>query len=67
MPNHWYLQQREIERVIRLEAQGLGIQEIEIEVRQDAKRGLLAQINACGRQDELAASLGRYSFQIEWL
>ena len=61
------LQQLEIERVIKQEAQGLGIQDINVEVRQDAKRGLLAYISAQAQQNALAAALGRYSFQVEWL
>lgn len=61
------LQQREITRVVRQEAEELGLTEIDIEVVQDARRGLVAQISAGTGQHPLAQALGRYSFQIEWL
>lgn len=61
------LQQREITRVVRQEAEGLGLTELDIEVVQDARRGLVAQISAGTQHESLAQALGRYSFQIEWL
>lgn len=61
------LQQREITRVIRQEAQSIGVTELEIEAVQDARRGLVVQISAGAQREPLAQSLGRYSFQIEWL
>ncbi|EIU7159925.1 acyl-CoA synthetase [Pseudomonas aeruginosa] len=60
------LQQREIARVVRQEAAALGLADLAIEVVQDARRGLLAQISAGTHQVSLAQALGRYSFQIEW-
>lgn len=61
------LQQREIARVVHQEAKELGIANLTIEVVQDARRGLVAQICAGQQRDGLAQALGRYSFQIEWL
>ncbi|MCW8036543.1 acyl-CoA synthetase [Pseudomonas aeruginosa] len=61
------LQQREIARVVRQEAAELGLVELPVEVVQDARRGLVAQISAGLRHDGLAQALGRYSFQIDWL
>ncbi|WP_252270811.1 acyl-CoA synthetase [Pseudomonas subflava] len=60
------LQQREIALVIRQEAQALGISELGVDVVQDAKRGLVAQIAVASEQAALAQALGRYSFPIEW-
>ena len=60
------LQQREISRVVHQEARALGLQQINVEVVQDARRGLVARITG-PRQTPLAQALGRYSFQIEWL
>lgn len=60
------LQQREIALVIRHEAEALGISELGVEVVQDAKRGLVAQISVASKQAALAQALGRYSFPIEW-
>lgn len=61
------LQLREIERVVRQEASTLGLPSIEVDVRQDAKRGLLARIRSGDQKDALATVLGRYSFQVEWI
>jgi fatty-acyl-CoA synthase len=61
------LQQREITRVVREEAQGIGLAELDMEVVQDARRGLVAQISAGDQREPLAQALGRYSFQIDWL
>ncbi|SDK60589.1 acyl-CoA synthetase [Pseudomonas indica] len=61
------LQQREIAQVVRREAQALGLAQLDIEVIQDTRRGLVAQISAGTHQEPLALALGRYSFQIEWL
>ncbi|MGA4637639.1 acyl-CoA synthetase [Pseudomonas solani] len=61
------LQQREIARVVRQEAAGLGLAELSVEVVQDARRGLVARIAAGLQREALAPVLGRYSFQIDWL
>ena len=61
------LQQREIARVVRQEAKGLGLAELSVEVVQDARRGLVARIAAGLQRETLAPVLGRYSFQVDWL
>ncbi|NWL76594.1 acyl-CoA synthetase [Pseudomonas taiwanensis] len=61
------LQQREIARVIREEASALGFAEVSVEVVQDARRGLVAQVETGVWREPLACALGRYSFQIDWL
>lgn len=61
------LQQREITRVVRQEAEEIGLTALDIEVVQDARRGLVAKISVGSGQKPLAQALGRYSFQIEWL
>ena len=61
------LQQREIAQVVRLEAERNGLAGIAVEVVQDARRGLVVQLTAAPDQERLAAALGRYSFQVEWL
>lgn len=61
------LQQREIARVVREEAAGLGLADLAVEVVQDARRGLVARIAAGLQQESLSRALGRYSFQIDWL
>ena len=53
--------------MVHQEAKELGIANLTIEVVQDARRGLVAQICAGQQRDGLAQALGRYSFQIEWL
>lgn len=60
------LQQREIARVIRQEADNHGLQNIAVEVVQDARRGLVARIQAGSARERLAPALGRYSFAVEW-
>jgi fatty-acyl-CoA synthase len=61
------LQQREIARVVRQEVERMCLQEVEVEVVQDGRRGLVACIRAGNNQESLALLLGRYSFQVEWL
>ncbi|MDB5982615.1 MAG: AMP-binding protein [Pseudomonas sp.] len=61
------LQQQEVARVVLQEAQRMCLQEVEVEVVQDGRRGLVACIRAGGNQETLALLLGRYSFQVEWL
>ena len=60
------LQQLEISRAVRQEAQALGLQEVSVEVVQDSRRGLVAKI-AGSQHESLVQALGRYSFQIEWV
>ncbi|MFN3767046.1 MAG: acyl-CoA synthetase [Ectopseudomonas guguanensis] len=61
------LQQREIARVVRQEAEQHGIADLDVEVVQDARRGLVVQLASVSEQQRLAAALGRYSFQVDWL
>ncbi|WP_137820575.1 acyl-CoA synthetase [Pseudomonas sp. 2FG] len=61
------LQQREIAQVVRQEAERSGLAGIQVEVVQDARRGLVVQLAASPDRERLAAALGRYSFQVEWL
>ncbi|HBO3116995.1 TPA: acyl-CoA synthetase [Pseudomonas aeruginosa] len=60
------LQQREIARVVRQEAAELGLEDLDLEVIQDARRGLVARIASGPQHESLVRALGRYSFQIEW-
>lgn len=61
------LQQREITQVVRQEAERSGILGIQVEVVQDARRGLVVQLNDGPDRERLTAALGRYSFQVDWL
>lgn len=61
------LQRREIIRIVNQEARALGIENIEIDVIQDSRRGLLAVIREASAHASLKSSLGRYSFQIDWV
>lgn len=61
------LQQREIAQVVRQEADICGAEQATVHVVQDARRGLVAQVHAGGKREQLARSLGRYSFQVDWL
>jgi fatty-acyl-CoA synthase len=61
------LQQREIAQVVRQEAERCGLVDIAPEVVQDARRGLVVQLATAPDWERLAAALGRYSFQVEWL
>ncbi|SDH55055.1 fatty-acyl-CoA synthase [Pseudomonas benzenivorans] len=61
------LQQREIAQVVRQEAERSGLAGIPVEVVQDAHRGLVVLLNDGPYRERLAAALGRYSFQVEWL
>ncbi|QRY77247.1 acyl-CoA synthetase [Pseudomonas sp. PDNC002] len=60
------LQQREIARVIQQEADNQGLAGIAVEVVQDARRGLVAQVRAGAGRETLARALGRYSFVVDW-
>lgn len=61
------LQQREIARVVQEEAAELGLKDLSVDVVQDARRGLVAQVAAGRCQKALAQALGRYSFPIDWV
>lgn len=56
----------EIEDVIRNEASDLGVELSSLTVVQDAKRGLLARIDASSGTARLRDALGRYAFQTEF-
>jgi len=56
----------EIESVVRDEANELGVELAEVEVVQDASRGLLARIKTNGSDSDLRTTLGRYAFQTEF-
>lgn len=60
------LQQLEIAGVIRRVAAQAKLTDVNVEVVQDARRGLVAKIRAGQGQTQLAALLGHYAFQIEW-
>lgn len=60
------LQQREIARVIHQEADNQGLPGVAVEVVQDARRGLVAQVRAGAGREALARALGRYSFAVDW-
>jgi fatty-acyl-CoA synthase len=38
-----------------------------VQVVQDARRGLIAQVYAGTHHEKLAHNLGRYSFHVEWM
>lgn len=61
------LQQREIAQVVQQEAAGCGAEATRVEVVQDPRRGLVAQVHAGSQREQLARVLGRYSFQVDWL
>jgi fatty-acyl-CoA synthase len=60
------LQMIEIGIVVRNEASNLGLADVEVNVVQDTRRGLVAKIYAPQDGERLAAALGRYTFHIEW-
>ncbi|WIE49818.1 acyl-CoA synthetase [Pseudomonas sp. GM17] len=60
------LQQREIAYIVRQEAATAGLNGLEVEVVQDTRRGLVAQINSMYRAT-LERALGRYSFAVNWI
>ncbi|MBB6290682.1 fatty-acyl-CoA synthase [Pseudomonas sp. SJZ103] len=61
------LQQREIAEVVRQESLSCGLSDVHVEVVQDPRRGLVAQIRCAQQREELALRLGRYSFHVKWL
>ena len=56
---------REIEDVVRREAEAVGVAIETIDVTNDAKRGLVAQIRTREAAPKLRAALGRYAFAAE--
>lgn len=58
---------REMESVVREEAEPLGVELASVKVLQDATRGLLAQVEIRGDHRGLPESLGRYAFPTEFL
>lgn len=61
------LQQREIAQVVRLEAERSGIVDLQVEIVQDARRGLVVQLADGPQRERLGSALGRYSFPVDWL
>ncbi len=65
------LQMGEIARVVREEAAALGTEEVEVQVEvqvvQDTRRGLVARIGTQQDRQALAAALGRYTFPVDWV
>ncbi|MDU9407637.1 acyl-CoA synthetase [Pseudomonas sp. zfem001] len=61
------LQQREIAQVVRLEAARIGIVDLQVDVVQDARRGLVVQLADGPQRERLGSALGRYSFPVDWL
>ncbi len=61
------LHMREIARVVRDEASALGLENIDVNVVQDPRRGLVAKVAATRESERLAAALGHYTFQVEWV
>ncbi|BBP74711.1 acyl-CoA synthetase [Pseudomonas sp. Ost2] len=61
------LQQLEIIRVVRQEATDCGATQATVQVVQDARRGLIAQVYAGTHHEKLAHNLGRYSFHVDWM
>lgn len=56
---------REIEDVVRAEAAASGASLAAIDVRTDARRGLVAQVHLRGKSPALSSALGRYAFATE--
>ena len=61
------LQRLEIARLIQVEAASHGIENVVVDVVEDARRGLLARIDAGSHQDEMKRLLAAYAFQTEWV
>lgn len=61
------LQQREIVQVVQREANACGARNTIVQVVQDPRRGLVAQVHAGPQHEKLARLLGRYSFSVDWL
>jgi hypothetical protein len=57
---------REIEDVVRREAADCGVAVEAVDVKVDAKRGLVAQVRTPGSALPLRAALGRYTFAVEF-
>ncbi|MBL0076513.1 MAG: acyl-CoA synthetase [Rhodocyclaceae bacterium] len=56
----------EIKQTILKEAAQIGVTDIDIDVIQDPRRGLLAKIKLKTAHEALANALGHYSFQVDW-
>jgi fatty-acyl-CoA synthase len=56
---------REVEDVVRTEARAAGVDLAALEVRNDARRGLVAQVTTRGQSPALTRALGRYAFGAE--
>ncbi|MBV6659734.1 acyl-CoA synthetase [Pseudomonas yamanorum] len=57
----------EVGGIIREEAAAAGIEDIVIDVVQDAHLGLLAKIYTNTHSEVLKRTLGQYTFQVQWL
>lgn len=60
------LLQKEIARVVEHEAAQGGLSGIELDIRQDSRRGLVAFISAGANRQALEQRLGKFTFPIEW-
>jgi len=56
---------REIEDVVRAEAQAAKVDLAAVDVRSDVRRGLVAEVQLCASSPALRAALGRYAFAAE--
>jgi glutathione synthase/RimK-type ligase-like ATP-grasp enzyme len=56
---------REIEDVVRSEAEAAGVALAGVDVKSDARRGLVAEVQLRERSPALRAALGRYAFAAE--
>ncbi|WP_413795174.1 MULTISPECIES: acyl-CoA synthetase [unclassified Pseudomonas] len=61
------LQRLEIARAVQQAAEEIGVTDFDLNVVQDARRGLVARITVGAQRQPLEQALGRYSFQVEWL
>jgi fatty-acyl-CoA synthase len=61
------LLQKEIAKVIEHEAAQGGLGGVELDIRQDSRRGLVAFIRAGANRQALEQRLGKFTFPIEWI
>ena len=61
------LLQIEIAKVIEHEAAQGGLGGVELDIRQDSRRGLVALIRAGANRQALEQRLGKFTFPIEWI
>lgn len=61
------LQIREIEGIVRMESQKLGMNLETLDIVQDSKRGLVATLSVNGETKALQEKLGHYAFAVEWI